>query len=625
MGYTYTDTPYLDIGGTKYLVSEMKEYINKLVLGEIDINLDDYSTTEQIQTMLDALEIQINIGNYTTKAELQQALANVQIDTTNYYTKSEVNALIPTVTNGRDGQDGQNGRDGRDGADGESAYTVWLRQGNVGSETDFLNSLKGNTGNRGLQGEKGENGVTFTPHVTDNTLSWTNDGGLTNPTPINIKGEKGDAGERGERGYAGQDGTDGTSAFVNVYKDEDLGKTVITCSDDSGVTIAEILDGAKGEKGDKGEDGTMTFSDLTPEQKVMLKGDKGDKGDTGEQGLQGIQGIKGDKGDDGYPFLIYKEYNDLSEFNEDDFPEIGLMFMIKMTDTSNFPIYRYTGEDVPYSFVTDLTGSTGIKGEKGEKGDQGEQGIQGEKGTDGVDGKTYTPTIGTVTLVDTVEETDVSIDVIEDINEAVFNFAIPKGQKGDTGEKGDIGDNGADGQDGFSPIVTVTETDKGHNVAIEDVNGVQNFEVLDGKDAEVTQHGLVSNAQNFKLDLTKNNASWYGMCAFNFVYGTTPCEITIAITDKVYYTITKGQNVVSAITYTQSGANYTIGIDLTAKVYGTQVVDMPSEFGVVNSFTAETYAGATTATISTISEEPIILRYNMSETFSFPKITGISG
>ena len=106
---------------------------------------------------------------------------------------------------------------------------------------------------------------------------------------------------------------------------------------------------------------------------------------------------------------------------------------------------------------------------------------------------------------------------------------------------------------------------------------------------------LVTNAQNFKIVLAKNNAVWYGMFTFNFVYGTTPCEITVAITDKVYYTITKGQNLVSAITYTQDGAKYTIGLDLTAKVYGTQVVDMPSEFGTINSLTAETFAGTTSA------------------------------
>ena len=106
---------------------------------------------------------------------------------------------------------------------------------------------------------------------------------------------------------------------------------------------------------------------------------------------------------------------------------------------------------------------------------------------------------------------------------------------------------------------------------------------------------LVTNAQNFKIDLTKNNASWYGMFTFNFTYGYMPCEINFVITDKVYYTITKGQNVVSAITYTQNGANYIIGIDFTTKMYGTQVIDMPSEFGTINSLTAETFAGTTSA------------------------------
>ena len=117
--------------------------------------------------------------------------------------------------------------------------------------------------------------------------------------------------------------------------------------------------------------------------------------------------------------------------------------------------------------------------------------------------------------------------------------------------------------------------------------------------------GLVSNAQNFKIDLTKNNPSWYGFFTFSFMYGVTPCEITVSITTDVYYTITKGQNLVSAITYTQSGANYIIGIDLTAKMYGTQVVEMPSEFGTINSLTAEQFTGDTSATFKGYDAKPI--------------------
>lgn len=57
--------------------------------------------------------------------------------------------------------------------------------------------------------------------------------------------------------------------------------------------------GPQGPQGLQGADGTMTFEDLTPEQKASLKGDKGDKGDTGAAGPQGEPGPKGDKGDPG--------------------------------------------------------------------------------------------------------------------------------------------------------------------------------------------------------------------------------------------------------------------------------------------------------------------------------------
>lgn len=57
--------------------------------------------------------------------------------------------------------------------------------------------------------------------------------------------------------------------------------------------------GPVGPEGPKGADGTMTFEDLTPEQKASLKGDKGDKGDTGAAGPKGDPGPKGDKGDPG--------------------------------------------------------------------------------------------------------------------------------------------------------------------------------------------------------------------------------------------------------------------------------------------------------------------------------------
>ena len=46
---------------------------------------------------------------------------------------------------------------------------------------------------QGDRGETGSKGATFTPSVSEaGVLSWTNNGGLTNPIPVNIKGPKGD-------------------------------------------------------------------------------------------------------------------------------------------------------------------------------------------------------------------------------------------------------------------------------------------------------------------------------------------------------------------------------------------------------------------------------------------------
>jgi hypothetical protein len=113
-----------------------------------------------------------------------------------------------------------------------------------------------------------------------------------------VKGETGSAGPQGPQGEVGPAGPKG-----------EVGPQ-----------------GPVGPEGPKGADGTMTFEDLTPEQKASLKGDKGNKGDTGAAGPQGEPGPKGDKGD---------------------------------------------------------PGPKGDKGDTGETGAQGPQGLQGEPGTNG--------------------------------------------------------------------------------------------------------------------------------------------------------------------------------------------------------------------------------------------------
>ena len=249
------------------------------------------------------------------------------------------------------------------------------------------------------------------------TFGWTLDNGTTKSQTLDVK-----------------DGADGYTPVKGV----------------------DYVDGAKGDKGEKGANGVDGYSPTVVENanntesnyklditdatgtfttpnligKQGIQGPKGERGETGLQGPQGIQGVKGDKGEDGLPFLIYKQYEvGIEEFNEADFPEVGLMFMVHVFEEGKgYPVYRYTadGTDTPYSLITYMN-TEGIKGEKGDKGDAGEQGIAG---IDGKDGTTYTPFIGTVTTVDSNELASASVSVNTETKEAVFNFAIPKGNKG---------------------------------------------------------------------------------------------------------------------------------------------------------------------------------------------------
>lgn len=204
--------------------------------------------------------------------------------------------------------------------------------------------------------------------------------------------------------------------------------------------VADGVDGAtgaKGDKGDKGDQGPKGEAGANGVPGIQgPKGDKGDPGVAGAQGIQGIQGVQGPKGDDGYPFLIYKQYDDISEFSPSDFPEIGLMFMVMVYDQDHgYPVYRYTAElPTPYSLVTYMS-SEGIKGDKGDKGDKGEQGIQGEQGDPGVDGDDG---VGIASIAFKEQDQDGNnVYTITLSDNSTYDFTSPKGPKGDPGSGGD--------------------------------------------------------------------------------------------------------------------------------------------------------------------------------------------
>lgn len=99
---------------------------------------------------------------------------------------------------------------------------------NVGSSTCELSGIittisgpQGSKGDVGSVGPQGSSGATFTPAVsTEGEISWTNNKGLTNPAPVNIRGPKGERGLQGSPGpvgSAGPQGPMGSSPWATAF------------------------------------------------------------------------------------------------------------------------------------------------------------------------------------------------------------------------------------------------------------------------------------------------------------------------------------------------------------------------------------------------------------------------
>ena len=208
----------------------------------------------------------------------------------------------PQGTTGQQGPKGDKGDNGLPGSKGDPGFTPSFSIGNVttlepGAKatvtrrgTDELPILdfgipKGDRGPIGPGGE-GSIGYFFTPHVSpEGVISWTNDGNLANPDPINIKGPKGEKGENGAPGPQGNPGPQGQQG----------------------------IQGPKGENGDTGPEGPR--GPQGAQGPTGPQGLKGDPGVAGPQGPTGPQGLKGDPGKSAYQ--VWKEQG--NEGSEVDF------------------------------------------------------------------------------------------------------------------------------------------------------------------------------------------------------------------------------------------------------------------------------------------------------------------
>ena len=211
----------------------------------------------------------------------------------------------PQGNPGPQGPKGEPGNDGLPGSKGDPGFTPSFSIGNVttlepgkqatvtrrGSDALPILDFGIPKGDRGPAGPGGEGsiGYFFTPNVSpEGVISWTNDGGLENPSPVNIKGPKGDKGDNGAPGPQGNPGPQG-------------------------------LQGPKGDKGDNGAPGPEGPRGPQGLQGAQgAQGMMGPVGPTGERGPVGPTGATGPKGDAGKSaYQIWLDQG--NEGNEADF------------------------------------------------------------------------------------------------------------------------------------------------------------------------------------------------------------------------------------------------------------------------------------------------------------------
>ncbi len=163
------------------------------------------------------------------------------------------------------GPPGPQGPAGADGAQGPQG--IRGVPGEPGAD-----GADGRPGAPGKDGSPGEDGASFTPAVSeDGVLSWTNDRGLPNPEPVNIKGPAGQDGQDGAPGPSGP-----AAGFGEVSAEVDGG--ISSGTNPPGVTVtASGPDTAK----------NLHFSFQN------LRGQTGPAGTAGPPGPAGADGADG--------------------------------------------------------------------------------------------------------------------------------------------------------------------------------------------------------------------------------------------------------------------------------------------------------------------------------------------
>ena len=291
-------------------------------------------------------------------------------------------------------------------------------------------------------------------------LSWTNSGGLENPSPASIRGPQGATGPQGEQGIQGEKG--------------DTGET-----------------GPQGPKGDTGETGPQ--------------GPKGDTGETGPQGPKGDMGEtgpQGPKGDTGTGLDIRGTYASV-EALEAAVQTPGQGDMYNVGTASPYTIYMWDESEGAWLSQGQLQGPAGPQGEQGPQGEKGDTGETGAQGPKGDAGPYFLPSVSAEGVLSWTNSGGLENPSPANIRgpqgeqgeqgpqgetgatgaQGPQGETGPQGPKGDTGEQGPQGEAGPQGEQGtpgVSPTVTVSKAGQVTTVTFHTAEGDVEAEIRDG-------------------------------------------------------------------------------------------------------------------------------------------------
>lgn len=462
------------------------------------------------------------ITDYRSSAEFESASDNLTADIA-------AGNLIPISSGSGGGQGtvGPQGPPGKDGADGKSAYEVWLDQGNVGTEQEFLESLKGEdgqdgaTGPQGPQGERGEQG----PQGENGETGPQGDPGQ--PGETGAVGPQGPAGPQGEQGQPGLSAYQIWLSLGNTGTESDFIASLKGADGATGEAGQDGQDGKDGADGNPGADGASAYdiwlaagnSGSESEFLASLVGPQGEKGDQGDKGDPGDIGPQGNPGADGTSVTIVSAskvdssttvvFSDGTQIIINDGAD-GTSINIKdsLTSSDELPssgqevgdCYLINGNLWVYTADTEAGSVNGFKNAGNIQGPEGvgisklsinesgqlvvtytdgssntvgavvgPKGDPGEPGTDGV---------SIVSVEQTTTSTESSgrnVIQVKLSNGNVFEFVVTNGAKGDTGE------NGAN--------ITVINTEKIDGVTTITFSDSTSIQIADGQDGATGPQG----------------------------------------------------------------------------------------------------------------------------------------